>query len=63
VEELLRYQPPTLEASRYDEILQRFPEWEVDVANASMDSSQVRGWSSLPVHLPTGERDRRCLPT
>jgi cytochrome P450 len=36
-----------------DEILQRFPEWEVDTANAKLDSSQVRGWESLPVHLPT----------
>ncbi|MBN2624852.1 MAG: cytochrome P450, partial [Acidimicrobiales bacterium] len=36
-----------------DEILTRFPEWEVDWANAELDSSQVRGWSTLPVHLPT----------
>ncbi len=36
-----------------DEILTRFPEWEVDEANAELDSSQVRGWSTLPVHLPT----------
>ena len=35
-----------------DEILTRFPEWEVDYENATLDSSQVRGWSSLPVHLP-----------
>ncbi|MDQ2648705.1 MAG: cytochrome P450 [Actinomycetota bacterium] len=36
-----------------DEILQRFPEWEVDMDNAKLDSSQVRGWQTLPVHLPT----------
>jgi cytochrome P450 len=36
-----------------DEILQRFPEWEVDTDHAKLDSSQVRGWSTLPVHLPT----------
>ena len=36
-----------------DEILQRFPEWEVDMDGAKLDSSQVRGWSTLPVHLPT----------
>jgi len=36
-----------------DEILTRFPEWEVDWSNAQLDSSQVRGWSTLPVHVPT----------
>ena len=36
-----------------DEILQRFPEWEVDHEHARLDSSQVRGWATLPVHLPT----------
>jgi cytochrome P450 len=35
-----------------DEILTRFPEWEVDWDNAELDSSQVRGWSTLPAHLP-----------
>jgi cytochrome P450 len=35
-----------------DEILTRFPEWDVDRDNARLDSSQVRGWSTLPVHLP-----------
>jgi cytochrome P450 len=34
-----------------DEILDRFPDWEVDYDNARLDSSQVRGWSTLPVHL------------
>ena len=36
-----------------DEILQRFPEWEVDMTGAKLDNSQVRGWSTLPVSLPT----------
>ena len=36
-----------------DEILSRFPEWEVDLDNAELDNSQVRGWSTLPVRLPT----------
>jgi cytochrome P450 len=36
-----------------DEILTRFPEWDVDLDNAHLDSSQVRGWATLPVHIPT----------
>ena len=33
-----------------DEVLQRFPEWEVDWDNAKMArTSTVRGWESLPV--------------
>jgi cytochrome P450 len=36
-----------------DEILTRFPEWEVDWDEAKLDSSQVRGWSTLPTRLPT----------
>jgi len=32
-----------------DEVLDRFPEWEVDRANARLDSSAVRGWAALPV--------------
>jgi cytochrome P450 len=35
-----------------DEILRRFPDWEVDMDHAKLDSSQVRGWATLPVHLP-----------
>ncbi len=32
-----------------DEVLSRFPEWEVDLANATLSStSTVRGWESLP---------------
>jgi cytochrome P450 len=36
-----------------DEILDRWPDWEVDWDGAKLDSSQVRGWATLPVHLPT----------
>jgi cytochrome P450 len=33
-----------------DEVLQRFPEWDVDVANARRaTTSTVRGWDSMPV--------------
>jgi cytochrome P450 len=36
-----------------EEILRRFPEWEVDRANAKLAStSTVRGWETLPVTLP-----------
>ena len=36
-----------------DEILQRFPEWEVDLDNARLAStSTVRGWETLPVATP-----------
>lgn len=34
-----------------DEILNRWQEWEVDWDNAVMDTSQVRGWASMPVRL------------
>jgi cytochrome P450 len=35
-----------------EEILKRFPEWEVDTAGARLAStSTVRGWESLPVRL------------
>jgi cytochrome P450 len=36
-----------------DEVLNRFPEWEVDWANATQArTSTVRGWESLPVIVP-----------
>ena len=36
-----------------DEVLNRFPEWEVDWDNAKMArTSTVRGWESLPVRTP-----------
>ncbi len=35
-----------------DEVLNRFPDWEVDVANAVFSSSSaVRGWDSMPAHV------------
>ena len=35
-----------------DEILRRFPEWQVDLTNAHLTStSSVRGWESLPIVL------------
>ena len=36
-----------------DEVLQRFPEWEVDTDGAHLAStSTVRGWEALPVTVP-----------
>jgi cytochrome P450 len=36
-----------------EEILQRFPEWEVDLDNASLSStSTVRGWDAMPAVIP-----------
>ena len=33
-----------------DEVLQRFPEWTVDLEHASRaTTSTVRGWDSMPV--------------
>jgi cytochrome P450 len=32
-----------------EEILKRFPEWEVDLANARLSpTSTVRGWETMP---------------
>jgi cytochrome P450 len=35
-----------------EEILSRFPDWEVDLGAARLDSAVVRGWATLPV-VPT----------
>ena len=35
-----------------DEVLNRFPDWEVDGQHAELDSSIVRGWKTLPVSIP-----------
>ncbi len=36
-----------------DEVLDRFPEWEVDLDNARLSpTSTVRGWETLPVRVP-----------
>jgi cytochrome P450 len=43
-----------------DEILNHFPEWEVDLGNARMDSSSSnRGWATLPAHAPGARRTGR----
>jgi len=31
-----------------DEIFNRFPDWDIDLDNAVLDHSAVRGWQSLP---------------
>ena len=31
-----------------DEVLDRFPDWEVDDERAALDSAVVRGWGTLP---------------
>jgi cytochrome P450 len=36
-----------------EEVLARFPEWEIDWPNARLaTTTTVRGWEKLPVHLP-----------
>jgi cytochrome P450 len=40
-----------------DEILNRFPEWDVDLENAELSStSTVRGWETLPAFTPKAGR-------
>jgi cytochrome P450 len=40
-----------------DEILKRFPDWEVDYDNAElMSTSTVRGWDAMPVFTKPGSR-------
>jgi cytochrome P450 len=42
-----------------EEILKRFPEWEVDNAAAKLSpTSTVRGWDTLPVVIPSGNEAR-----
>ena len=37
-----------------DEVLSRFPEWEVESGRAVLaPTSTVRGWEALPVTIPT----------
>lgn len=39
-----------------DEVLSRFPDWEIDYDNAEQArTSTVRGWERLPVHIPGGK--------
>jgi cytochrome P450 len=40
-----------------EEVLKRFPDWEVDMDNAHLSpTSTVRGWESMPVRLAGGTR-------
>lgn len=40
-----------------EDVLKRFPEWDIDMANARMSSSStIRGWDSMPALIP----DRRA---
>jgi cytochrome P450 len=34
-----------------DEVLSRFPGWEIDLEHAVLDSSAVRGWNTLPASM------------
>ena len=46
-----------------DELLNRFPEWEVDLENAHLSStSTVRGWETLPAYTPKAKGARRAKP-
>jgi cytochrome P450 len=43
-----------------DEMLSRFPEWDVDLDNARLSStSTVRGWETLPAFTPKAKRSAR----
>jgi len=47
-----------------DEILNRFPEWDVDLQSAYLSStSTVRGWESLPAYTPKAKRTPRAPTT
>ena len=46
-----------------DEILNRFPEWDVDLENAHLSStSTVRGWETLPAFTPKAAGRRAARP-
>ena len=46
-----------------DEILNRFPEWDVDLENAYLSStSTVRGWETLPAFTPAARSRRAAAP-
>jgi cytochrome P450 len=47
-----------------DEILNRFPDWDVDLANAHLSTtSAVRGWERLPAYTPKAKRGARSATT
>ena len=42
-----------------DEVLNRFPEWDVDMSKATLSStSSVRGWETLPASAPKAKRSK-----
>jgi cytochrome P450 len=44
-----------------DELLNRFPEWDVDLDNAHLSSTvNVRGWETLPAYTPKSKRGTRA---
>jgi cytochrome P450 len=46
-----------------EEILKRFPEWDVDLENAYLSStSTVRGWETLPAYTPKSKLASRPKP-
>ncbi|WP_348672653.1 cytochrome P450 [uncultured Abyssibacter sp.] len=46
-----------------EEVLKRFPEWEVDYENASLsETTTVRGWDSMPTFTEPGRRPSRPKP-
>ena len=46
-----------------DELLKRFPDWEVDLDNAKLSSSSTtRGWDTLPAFVGTGRRPAKTQP-
>ena len=46
-----------------DEVLNRFPEWDVDLESAHLSStSTVRGWETLPAYTPKARRSAQCKP-
>ena len=41
-----------------EEVLKRFPEWELDREGAKLASTSTsRGWEALPVRLPKASRE------
>jgi cytochrome P450 len=45
-----------------EEVLKRFPDWEVDYSKAVMSTtSSVRGWDTMPVVITDGVRSRSSI--
>jgi cytochrome P450 len=44
-----------------DEVLSRFPEWDVDLSNADfVPSPAIRGWETVPAYTPKSKRGMRA---